>query len=229
MKKLIISLSLLFLVNLLCIGQKIQRPSEGKSIVYFIGVYYDVVDISKTKAVSSNDIINWKDTQSLPKIFDGESYLGTHDNYYSLYYECDPGEHVFWADKSIISIIKAKLLPNKVYMIYIPIKNQTIEKLSQQVPILQSLSPDLQNPINFQILPISKSLNSCAIQEGDVFIKNKLVKREHKSISVVIPNSRRKVKKNNELIRKFKILYKHKMKTKELIPVLSPDMFLDKL
>ena len=80
------------------IGQELQKPPEGKCLVYFF------------RSGGSTAMIDFK-------YFDGEEYLGRAggNNYYI--YECDPGEHVFWVSAENREFIAGELKPNSTYVI----------------------------------------------------------------------------------------------------------------
>ncbi len=78
--------------------QKLERPSEGNAMVYFVRF---------RGAVAVIDF----------KYYDGQKYLGKGggNNYY--YYECEPGEHVFWVSAENREYVKGDLKPNGIYII----------------------------------------------------------------------------------------------------------------
>lgn len=77
--------------------QSIDKPSEGKSLVYFLrsGPGY---------------LLNFR-------IYDKDKFLGAISGGNYLVYECEPGEHLFWATSENRDYIEASLLPNSVYVI----------------------------------------------------------------------------------------------------------------
>jgi len=77
--------------------QAIDKPSEGKSLVYIL----------KTGA---GMLLNFR-------VYDKDKFLGAIPSGKYLVYECDPGEHVFWATSENRDYIEANLEPNAVYVI----------------------------------------------------------------------------------------------------------------
>lgn len=78
--------------------QEILKPSEGKSLVYFI------------RPSAGAFLIEFK-------LFHQDKYLGKLKANRYLTYECDPGEQLFWASSENRDFVKANLEPNKVYVI----------------------------------------------------------------------------------------------------------------
>ena len=97
MKKLLFSLTVMLTV-FCSYSQGYEQPAEGKSLVYF-------VRFSGTGA-----LINFK-------YFDGETYLGKMNGVNYVTYECDPGEHVFWAAAENRDYIKGNLKANATYIV----------------------------------------------------------------------------------------------------------------
>lgn len=91
-------ISTLLLAIFSSFGQEYQKPAEGKSLVYF-------VRFSATGA-----LINFK-------YFDGEKYLGKINGINYFTYECDPGQHTFWAASENRDFIKGDLKPNATYIV----------------------------------------------------------------------------------------------------------------
>lgn len=77
--------------------QPIDKPSEGKSLVYIL----------KTGA---GMLINFR-------VYDKDLFLGPISSGKYLVYECEPGEHVFWAGAENRDYVEANLEPNSVYVI----------------------------------------------------------------------------------------------------------------
>lgn len=77
--------------------QAIDKPSEGKSLVYVL----------KTGAGA---LINFR-------VYDKDVFLGSLPSGKYLVYECEPGEHLFWAGAENRDYIEANLEPNSTYVI----------------------------------------------------------------------------------------------------------------
>jgi len=97
MKKITILLVLL-LSSFPLLSQEFRKPSEGKVLVYI------------TRSASAGFAINFK-------FFDGENYLGKFNGGKYLVYECDPGEHLFWAKSENFDFVEANLESGKVYIL----------------------------------------------------------------------------------------------------------------
>lgn len=77
--------------------QSIDKPSEGKSIVYIL----------KTGAGA---LLNFR-------VYDKDKFLGAIPSGKYLVYECEPGEHLFWAGSENRDYVEANLEPNSVYVL----------------------------------------------------------------------------------------------------------------
>lgn len=91
-------LFVLFLVSISLHSQELKKPSEGKTLVYFVRYQ---------GAIALIDF----------KYYDGEKYLGQGSGNNYFYYECDPGEHLFWVTAENREFIKGNLLPDATYII----------------------------------------------------------------------------------------------------------------
>lgn len=97
MKKAAILSVLIFVMSISLFGQQFQKPSEGKTLVYFVRYQGSVA------------LIDFK-------YFDGEKYLGRVSGNNYVLYECDPGEHVFWVLAENQEFIKGNFKPNCTYI-----------------------------------------------------------------------------------------------------------------
>ena len=79
-------------------GQELKKPSEGKSLIYFV------------RTSGTGFLINFK-------YFDGEKYLGKFNYGKYLVYECDPGKHLFWAKSENTDYLEVELEAGKTYII----------------------------------------------------------------------------------------------------------------
>ena len=79
-------------------AQVLEKPSEGKSLVYIM---------------RSNDIggaLNFR-------VYDKDLFLGALPSRAYFTYECEPGEHLFWAASENRDYVEANLEVNKTYVI----------------------------------------------------------------------------------------------------------------
>lgn len=98
MKKIIILSAFIFTMTLSLFGQQFEKPSEGKTLVYFV------------RYQGSLALIDFK-------YFDGEKYLGRVSGNNYVLYECDPGEHVLWVSAENREFIKGEFKPDCTYVI----------------------------------------------------------------------------------------------------------------
>lgn len=79
------------------VSQNVVKPSEGKSIVY----------ITRSNGAA---LINFR-------VFDKDLFIGSLEYGDYFIYECDPGQHLFWASSENRDYLEANLEANKVYVI----------------------------------------------------------------------------------------------------------------
>ncbi|AQX52699.1 hypothetical protein HZP84_10805 [Elizabethkingia anophelis] len=82
------------------VEQSIDKPSEGKSLVYFL------------RYSSTGALLNFR-------LYDGDKFLYKFPYGEYLVYECDPGKHVFWVTSENRDYVDADLEPNSTYVINI--------------------------------------------------------------------------------------------------------------
>ena len=100
-------------------SQEFDSPSEGKSLVYFV------------RSSGTGAMINFK-------YFDGEKYLGKLNGVHYFKYECEPGEHVFWAAAENRDYLEGNLKANSTYLVEV---RPTMGAMKAAVR-LHSVSPD---------------------------------------------------------------------------------------
>ena len=98
MKKILVLTILICLTTTDLFCQEFKKPSEGKTLVFFVRYRGSVA------------LIDFK-------YYDGEKYLGKVSGNNYFIYECDPGEHVFWVSAENREFIKGNLKPNATYII----------------------------------------------------------------------------------------------------------------
>lgn len=98
MKKYILLSIFTFLSTLGLKGQSLKVPSDGKALVYIMR--------SNNLAAGLNF-----------RVFDKETFLGALPSSAYIVYECDPGEHLFWAASENRDYAEATLEANKTYVI----------------------------------------------------------------------------------------------------------------
>jgi hypothetical protein len=89
---------LLFSFSTLSTGNEIAPPAEGKAVVYF------------ARTASMGILINFS-------YFDKDKFIGKFHGHGYIRYECEPGEHVFWARSENSDFITADLEAGKIYFV----------------------------------------------------------------------------------------------------------------
>jgi len=79
-------------------GNEIAPPAEGKAVVYF------------ARTASMGILINFS-------YFDKDKFIGKFHGHGYIRYECEPGEHVFWAKSENSDFITADLEAGKIYFV----------------------------------------------------------------------------------------------------------------
>ncbi len=99
MKLLIVSVYLFsFFANAQDANQELKKPKEGKSLVYFV------------RSNSTGFALNFR-------VYDKDKFLGQLVYKEYVVYECEPGQHLFWAASENRDFVEAELEPNKTYVI----------------------------------------------------------------------------------------------------------------
>jgi hypothetical protein len=147
-------------------SQELKKPSEGKSIVYFV------------RTSGMGFAINFK-------YFDGDKYLGKFNYGKYMVYECEPGKHVFWAAAENKSVLEAELEAGKVYIINAEVR---MGILYAEVELL----PFDNNPNNYKNTKkyeTKKKMVLNSISEQQEYIpNNEEVKSEEKDLESLITN-----------------------------------------
>lgn len=97
MKTILIVLFLVFQTFFLS-AQEFNVVPEGKAVVYFV------------RASALGGLINFT-------FFDGEKVIGRFNGGKYMRYECDPGEHLFWARSENRSFVEANISTGNIYVI----------------------------------------------------------------------------------------------------------------
>lgn len=97
MKTILIVLFLVFQTFFLS-AQEFNVVREGKAVVYFV------------RASALGGLINFT-------FFDGEKVIGRFNGGKYMRYECDPGEHLFWARSENRSFVEANISTGNIYVI----------------------------------------------------------------------------------------------------------------
>jgi hypothetical protein len=114
MKKII--LFVIAFQSLFVFSQKIESTASEKAVVYF------------TRANATGALINFT-------FFDGDKTIGRFNGPKYLRYECNAGEHLFWARSENKSFVEATLEPGKTYIIDVIPKMGAIKASVKLVPV----------------------------------------------------------------------------------------------
>ncbi|NPD45398.1 MULTISPECIES: hypothetical protein [unclassified Lentimicrobium] len=214
------------LLPLVCFGQELKKPSEGKSLVYFVWVYIDI-DSTYPCIIESPDVYPEDEFFSV-HFFDGNVFLDKKKWGEYMYYECEPGEHLFWYYSHQICLLEADLLPNKTYIAIILSPYSSKPFLPLSYPSAEEMDYISQIfPKGYEILPVNKSLDSCRFSGLKEYLIPLLIEKEFVAMKEVFPTKKRKIRKLDEMKRKSAILYKHRLRIKEPIPYLDPEMYIE--
>jgi hypothetical protein len=172
MKRLFL-LTVLSLTFAFSYSQELKKPSEGKSLVYFV------------RTSGMGFAINFK-------YFDGEKYLGKFNYGKYMAYEFEPGKHVFWAAAENKSVLEAELEAGKVYIINAEVR---MGILYAEVELL----PFDNNPNSYKNTKKyekRKNLVINSISEQKEYVpNNEEVKNEEKDLESLIKNGLEKYDK----------------------------------
>lgn len=97
--KIIQATLLILLYSLSMQAQEFTPPTKGKSVIYFVRMQAGALSMADFYFFDTNKLIGY---------FHGAKYIR---------YECEPGEHMFWARSENRDFITANLLKDKVYLI----------------------------------------------------------------------------------------------------------------
>ncbi len=93
------SILLILFCSFSSLAQEFIPPAKGKSVIYFVRMEAGVFSMAD---------FYFFDTDKLIGYFHGAKYIR---------YECEPGEHMFWARSENRDFITANLLKDKIYLI----------------------------------------------------------------------------------------------------------------
>lgn len=122
----------LFILVLASKAQEQDSLTNPKATVYF------------TRASGLGTLINFT-------FFDGEKAIGRFNGGKYMKYECEPGEHLFWARSENKSFVEAELLAGETYIIDVIPQMGAIKASVVLVPVDKN---------NYKLKPIQKLLAS---------------------------------------------------------------------
>ena len=166
MKNLI--LFILFLSQVTLSAQSIEPAPADQAVVYFIrpGSYAGLMKFA---------------------LFDNDKYIGFLKGSRYLRYECDPGEHLFWAKAENVDFLNAELEAGEIYMIDV---FPEIGIGSARVELVPVVSLDYRK---------NRIKKLFAKRDAEVIDEEQIVKYQQE-FKDVIERSLKKAKKNKEKI-----------------------------
>ncbi len=164
-KKITFLLTFLSLISISTFAQGFQAPAEDKAVVYFV------------RPTALGAAINCR-------FFDNDQYIGRFNGGKYLRYECEPGEHLFWAKSENRDWITTELEAGKIYIVEAEVHMGGLKARVQLQPIV----PDDEKRMK-KINKLVSKKPSVTIKEADInkmntkleeYIKESLEKYENK-------------------------------------------------
>ena len=178
-KHLIFTLALICTTISLLSAQGFEAPSEGKAVVYFV------------RPSAMGAAINFR-------YFDNDQYIGKFNGAKYLRYECEPGEHLFWAKSENRDWVTAELEAGKIYIIHSKAQMGGLKARVQLVPV------------NVDDAKALKKINKLVDKKAPVEIKEAELLKMNTELVEYIAESLEK--------------YENKFKNERPILHISPDM-----
>ena len=113
-------------------ANEITPPSEGKAVVYFV------------RTSSTGILINFS-------YFDKDKFIGKFHGHGYFRYECEPGEHVFWAKSENRDFITANLEAGKIYFVEADAKMGGLKARVELMPVNPAQDKKLMNIIEYMV------------------------------------------------------------------------------
>lgn len=177
----IVTLLLIFVQSTFLFSQSIEPAPTDKAVVYF------------TRASSLGGLINFT-------YFDGENAIGRFNGPKYMRYECEPGEHLFWARSENKAYVEADLEAGNIYIIdVIPIMG-AIKSSLRLVPV---------DKANYKMKKIQKLLSK---RVSELFSESELNKLQNEMGEVIARGMER---------------YHQLKETGDKIVLLKPEMTVD--
>ena len=127
MKNITLTLLSLLLFSFTNVNE-ITPPAEGKAVVYFV------------RTSSMGILINFT-------YFDKDKFIGKFHGHGYIRYECEPGEHVFWAKSENRDFITADLEAGKIYFVDAGAKMGGFKARVELIPVNPTQDAKLMNVI----------------------------------------------------------------------------------
>ncbi|OAV43412.1 hypothetical protein [Lewinella sp. 4G2] len=128
-----ILLSLFFvLIAIVSADAQLAPPAEGKAVVYIV------------RAPGNAMLVNFR-------YYDGDQLLGRFNAGKYLRYECEPGEHVFWARSENRSYVEADLEAGGIYVLESAVLPGGLKARVALVPVVKKGDKDVRKWIRKMI------------------------------------------------------------------------------
>ncbi|NOR86860.1 MAG: hypothetical protein GQ527_04565 [Bacteroidales bacterium] len=183
MKKTVLLFLAFIFISLTSFSQTFKTPSEGKTLVYF------------TRVGTMGFAINFR-------YFDGEKYIGKFNGNQYYVYECEPGEHTFWASSENMSVVDANLEAGKVYIIDAKAKSGAFKANVELIPLDKNHKKYEKH--KSKILAELRNATEVSFEEAELLEEQEELQEE--------------IAKG---VRYFNALKKHHME----YPIITPDMY----
>ncbi|MGB1210078.1 MAG: hypothetical protein ACPG41_01560, partial [Lacinutrix venerupis] len=160
-----------FLMTSNSFAQILEKPSENKSMVYIM---------------RSNDLggsLNFR-------VYDNEKFLGALPSRAYFTYECDPGEHLFWAASENRDFVEATLEANKTYVIDLRAK---IGLVITAVGV-EPYSPDNKRHVKRTKKVLRKHINAKTVKENRTEEKKENIAKAMEAYNRIKDNKNSKIK-----------------------------------
>lgn len=172
------SITLLILLTYFNVcGQTLKKPSEGKSLVYIMRS----VDLAGSG-------LNFR-------VYDKDKFLGALPSRAYFTYECDPGEHVFWAASENRDFVEANLEANKTYVIDLKAKMGLFIAAVSVEPYepnnkrhIKRINRVLKKHISANVADAESTKEKEENIEKALEVYNRLKDREYSKIKKLLPN-----------------------------------------
>jgi hypothetical protein len=113
-------------------ANEITPPSEGKAVIYFV------------RTSSTGILINFS-------YFDKDKFIGKFHGHGYFRYECEPGEHIFWAKSENRDFITANLEAGKIYFVEADAKMGGLKARVELMPVNPAKDTKLMNIIEYMV------------------------------------------------------------------------------
>lgn len=171
MKRII--LAILIIGSMLSVsGQELKKPSKGKALVYIMR--------SNNLAAGLNF-----------RVYDGDIFLGALPSKAYFTYECDPGEHLFWAASENRDYVEANLEADKTYVIDLRAKFGLVIAAVGVEPY----SPKNKTHIKRIKKVLRKHVNAVVFDKERTAEKEENIKKALKAYEKIKDNTHSKIKK----------------------------------